>query len=94
MIGDDSRFFVSGDFNMQGRVNYVLYKSVEYSSIGNFELGAKAGYSFGKYEIALFARNLTNEQNLIGVRQGDHSHRCQRAADIACHRQPERFQPV
>ena len=66
-VGDDSRFFVSGDFNMQGRVNYVLYKTVEYRSIGNFELGAKAGYSFGRYEIAVFARNLTNEQNLIGV---------------------------
>jgi len=66
-VSDDSRFFVSGDFNMQGRVNYVLYKTVEYSSIGNFELGAKAGYSFGRYEIAVFARNLTNEQNLIGV---------------------------
>ncbi len=65
--GGDGRFFVSGDFNMQGRVNYVLYKTVEYSSIGNFELGAKAGYSFGRYEIAVFARNLTNEQNLIGV---------------------------
>jgi iron complex outermembrane receptor protein len=63
----DGRFFVSGDFNMQGRVNYVLYKTVEYTSVGNFELGAKAGYSFGRYEIAVFARNLTNEQNLIGV---------------------------
>jgi iron complex outermembrane receptor protein len=63
----DGRFFVSSDFNMQGRVNYVLYKTVEYTSVGNFELGAKAGYSFGRYEIAVFARNLTNEQNLIGV---------------------------
>ena len=27
----------------------------------------KAGYSVGPYEIAVFARNLTNQTNLIGV---------------------------
>ena len=63
----DGKFFVAGDFNMQGHINYVLYKTVEYASNGNFELGLKAGYSFGPYEVAAFVRNLTNEQNLIGV---------------------------
>ncbi|WP_068072025.1 TonB-dependent receptor [Novosphingobium lentum] len=61
------RLFVGGDFNMQGKVNYVLYKSVEYISNGNFELGLKAGYAFGRYEVAGFARNLTNKTNLVGV---------------------------
>ena len=31
------------------------------------ELGAKAGFAFGRYELAVFARNLTNKRNLIGV---------------------------
>ena len=66
-VTDDNRFFVSSDFNMQGRVNYVLYKSVEYTSNGQFELGLKAGYAFGPYEIAGFVRNLTKETNLVGV---------------------------
>ena len=62
-----AKLFVSGDFNMQGKTNFVLYKSVEYRADGNFELGAKVGLAFGRYEIAAFARNLTNETNLIGV---------------------------
>ena len=63
----DGRLFVSADFNMQGKISYVLYETVEYGSNGNFELGMKAGYSVGPYEIAVFARNLTNQTNLIGV---------------------------
>jgi iron complex outermembrane receptor protein len=63
----DHRLFVAGDFNMQGKVNYVLYKTVEYTADGNSELGLKVGYAFGRYEIAGFARNLTNAKNLIGV---------------------------
>lgn len=63
----DGRLFLSGDFNMQGKTSYVLYKTVEYNSDGNFELGMKAGYAFGPYEVAAFVRNLTNEKNLIGV---------------------------
>ncbi len=68
-LGDDSksRLFIGGDFNMQGKTNYVLYRSVEYTSDGNFELGIKAGYAFGPYEIAGFVRNLTNQKNLVGV---------------------------
>jgi len=65
--GNAPRLFVAGDFNMQGKVNYVLYKTVEYTSDGNNELGLKAGVAFGKYEIAAFARNVTNNRNLIGV---------------------------
>ena len=52
---------------MQGKTNFVLYKSVEYRADGNFELGSKVGLAFGRYEIAAFVRNLTDETNLIGV---------------------------
>lgn len=63
----DHRLFVAGDFNLQGKIDYVLYKTVEYTSDGNNELGLRAGYAFGRYEIAAFVRNLTNATNLIGV---------------------------
>jgi iron complex outermembrane receptor protein len=67
-IGDGgSRVFIAGDFNMQGKTNFVLYNTVEYRADGNFELGAKIGYAFKNYEVAVFARNLTNEKNLIDV---------------------------
>lgn len=61
------RLFVATDFNLQGKINYVLYKSVEYTSDGNNELGLKLGVAFGRYELAAFARNLTDNRNLIGV---------------------------
>ncbi|MBN8808192.1 MAG: TonB-dependent receptor [Sphingomonas sp.] len=66
-LGGDSKLFVAGDFNLQGKTNFVLYRSVEYNADGNYELGGKIGYAFGKYEIAAFVRNLTNRKNLIGV---------------------------
>ena len=66
-ISDTSRLFVAGDFNMQGKTNFVPYATVEYRADGNYELGAKIGYAFKTYEVALFARNLTNQKNLIDV---------------------------
>ena len=63
------KLFVSTDWNVQGYTNYVLYKTDEFFSNGNFEGGLKVGYSGndGAYELALFARNITNEKNLKGV---------------------------
>jgi iron complex outermembrane recepter protein len=66
-LGGDSRLFLATDFNMQGKTNFVLYRTVEYTADGNNELGAKIGYAFGRYEIAAFARNLTNNTNLVDV---------------------------
>jgi iron complex outermembrane receptor protein len=66
-LGGDSRVFLAGDFNLQGRTNYVAYESVEYRADGNYELGAKLGYAFRSYEVAVFVRNLTNTKILIDV---------------------------
>ncbi len=66
-LGGDSKLFVATDFNLQGKTNYTLYKTVEYTSDGNYELGAKIGYAFRTYEVAVFARNLTNTKNLVDV---------------------------
>jgi len=68
-VGADGKLFVSTDWNMQGYTNLVLYKTKEFYADGAFEGGAKIGYqgAGGDYEIALFARNVTNEKNLKGV---------------------------
>lgn len=66
-LGEDRRLFLSGDFNIQGKTNFSLYRTVEYTANGNNELGAKLGYAFGRYEIAAFVRNLTNNKNLVDV---------------------------
>ncbi|PZQ58902.1 MAG: TonB-dependent receptor [Sphingomonas taxi] len=68
-VTDRGNFFVSADVNAQGYTNLVLYKTREFYANGNMELGLKAGFTTadGKYEIAAFARNVTDEKNLKGV---------------------------
>ena len=66
-VTDGGKLFVATDWNVQGYTSYVLYKTKEFTSNGNFEGGAKIGYSASHYEVALFVRNLTNEKNLKGV---------------------------
>ena len=66
-LGGRSKLFVATDFNIQGKTNFTLYKTVEYTADGNYEWGAKVGYAFGRYEVAVFGRNLTDTKNLIDV---------------------------
>jgi iron complex outermembrane receptor protein len=68
-VGEHGKVFLATDWNVQGYTNFVLYKTREFYADGNFEGGARIGYAGndGDYEIALFARNLTNEKNLKGV---------------------------
>ncbi|WP_277981927.1 TonB-dependent receptor [Sphingomonas phyllosphaerae] len=68
-LTNQGNLFVSSDLNVQGYTNLVLYKTREFYADGNLELGLKVGYTTadGKYEIAAFARNITDEKNLKGV---------------------------
>jgi iron complex outermembrane receptor protein len=68
-VSDSSKVFISTDWNLQGYTNYVLYKTNEFYSDGNFEGGLKIGFQGGNgaWEVAAFARNITNEKNLKGV---------------------------
>ncbi|WDS38009.1 TonB-dependent receptor [Pseudoxanthomonas sp.] len=68
-VGQDGAVFVATDWNKQGETQYVLYDTDEFNSKGNFEGGLKLGYSggYGAWEVAAFARNITNEKNLKGV---------------------------
>jgi iron complex outermembrane receptor protein len=68
-LSNDGNLFVSTDWNAQGYTNLVLYKTAEFYADGNIEGGVKVGYTTPdrNYEIAAFARNITNEKNLKGV---------------------------
>lgn len=66
-VGERGKVFVATDWNVQGYTSFVLYKTKEFTSNGNFEGGLKIGYDTGDFEIAAFARNITNEKNLKGV---------------------------
>ena len=68
-LGNDGRLFAGGDFNIQGHTQFVLYRTKEFYANGNYELGLQLGYAApgDKWEIAAFARNVTNQKNLKGV---------------------------
>ena len=68
-LGNGGRAFIAGDFNIQGYTQFVLYKTKEFTANGNFEGGLKIGYAApdDAYEFAVFARNITGEENLKGV---------------------------
>jgi iron complex outermembrane receptor protein len=65
----DGELFAYTDWFRQGYTNVFLYQSKEFYSKGDFEGGLKLGYAKrdGAYEIAAFARNITNEVNLRGA---------------------------
>jgi len=64
-------WFAFTDWFYQGDTNLFLYESEEYNTSGNFEGGLRLGYagfadSGRAYEAALFVRNITDEENLLG----------------------------
>ncbi|KEO92069.1 hypothetical protein EH31_05200 [Erythrobacter longus] len=67
-VGQNELYF-NADWFIQGRTNIFLYESLEFNHSGNHELGVRVGYVFGdgQYEVGAFARNLTDEENLIGA---------------------------
>jgi iron complex outermembrane receptor protein len=67
-MGDDGEIFAYTDWAFQGETNFYLYESVEFQSDNNFEAGLRIGYeNFAhNYTVAVFARNLTDEDNVKG----------------------------
>lgn len=67
-VGRDGELFFTTDWAFQGRTNFFIYESVEYTSNGDFEGGLKLGYRWndGAYEVAVFGRNITDEANIKG----------------------------
>ena len=67
-VGTNSEAYWLLDYALQGDTNFFLYESAEFHSGDIFELGLRAGYigNDGQWELAVFARNLTDEENLKG----------------------------
>jgi len=66
-VSAEGKLFIATDWNIQGYTNFVLYKTKEFNSKGNYEGGLRVGYSTDSWEIAAYGRNITNEKNLKGV---------------------------
>ncbi|WP_337880973.1 TonB-dependent receptor [Rheinheimera sp.] len=61
--------YVYTDVAYQGKTNLFLYESAEFYTDGNYEAGLRIGYlNFdNEYELALFGRNITDQDNLKGA---------------------------
>ena len=60
--------FAFVDYIYQGETNMALYESVEFMTDDQFELGLRIGYEDFEhgYTVALFGRNITDEDNVKG----------------------------
>ncbi len=67
-FGDDGEFFVYTDWVYYGEILMPLYYSPEFVTDNQFEGGLKVGYRNNRdnWEVALFGRNITDEDNVKG----------------------------
>ncbi len=65
---EGGEWFGYTDWAFQGETNIFLYDAVEYRTDNQFEAGLRVGYTNfdGDYTVALFGRNITDEENLRG----------------------------
>jgi iron complex outermembrane receptor protein len=61
-------YFVYTDWSYRSTVNFFLYNSTEFTGKAMTLGGLRAGYNWdgGKYEVAAFVRNLTNQIRVVG----------------------------
>ena len=61
-------WFVFTDWAYRSKVNFFLYESTEYTGKALLEGGLRLGYNWnnGKYEAAIFGRNITNQIRVVG----------------------------
>jgi len=67
-MGERGAFFADTDWTVRGETNLFLYDAAEFRIESQFEGGLRVGYAGndGAYEVAVFARNITDEENVIG----------------------------
>ena len=67
-VGPGAEVFVYTDWVYRSKINFFLYESVEFTGKALTEGGVRVGYTWGngKYEAALFGRNITNQIRAVG----------------------------
>ncbi len=68
LSGGNAEIYVYSDWKFRGETNDFLYESVEYTTDTQFEGGLRFGYRSlqSNYQLGFFARNITDEENIIG----------------------------
>ena len=66
---DGNEYYVYTDWAYRSKVNFFLYESVEFTGKALTEGGLRLGYIWdnGKYEAAVFGRNITNQIRVTGA---------------------------
>jgi iron complex outermembrane receptor protein len=61
-------YFVYTDWSYRSKVNFFLYESTEFTGKSLLTGGLRLGYNWagGKYEVAVFGRNITNQTRVTG----------------------------
>lgn len=54
------------DWAYRSKIQFFLYRSVEYSDDSLLEGGLRVGYKRDWYDVALFSRNITNDRSAVG----------------------------
>ena len=67
-VSNGGEYFVYTDWSYRSTVNFFLYESKEFTGKAMTIGGLRAGYDWdgGKYEVAAFARNITNQIRVTG----------------------------
>tara|TARA_R110000737_G_scaffold34134_4_gene52474 strand:- start:2321 stop:4588 length:2268 start_codon:yes stop_codon:yes gene_type:complete len=69
-LGDGELYFYT-DWSYRSEVNFFLYESTEFTGDALLEGGVRVGYEWytdgAEYEVALFGRNITDEEQLTGA---------------------------
>ena len=65
----DGNVFVLTDWAYRSQINFFLYEAKEFTGKALLEGGLRVGYNWagGKYEVAAFARNITNTERITGA---------------------------
>jgi len=67
----DGEFYAYTDWSYRDEISFFLYNSVEFTGEALLEGGVRAGYTWDgddqEYEVALFVRNITDEQQAVGA---------------------------
>ena len=68
-MANGGEWFVFTDWTYRSKVDFFLYKSIEGTGKALTEGGLRTGYDWGngKYEVAVFARNITNQIRVTGA---------------------------
>ncbi len=61
----DGEFYAYTDWAYRSKINFFLYESVEFQDRQLLEGGLRLGYQTDKWDVAVFARNITNDVSAV-----------------------------